>query len=312
MDLFAQMMINDYDEWFDTRDDWRDDTGEPLSLPEGVGQKRKYDTPIAADIRRYPNIEDQRPLGPTMVEKLMHFIGMLLWFFRCGRWDLAFAATSLCSRLNTWAGDAWLGLDRSMGYIRKYGNYVLRAQMHMSDTPNDLRQITYADCDLPRSGRPLSCYLTCLESDRGTFLPISFSTKAQALCCDSTTAAEWVAPCFATRDALRTRILLGDLFSRTKFNPPVLRVDNQPAISILRSGRSDSVSHMSYAVSIRLGFVKDLIYQDMLRVEYVRSAKNLADIGTKVLNATVLSSARQLNNIVAPTSAVCRGENEDH
>ena len=111
--------------------------------------------------------------------------------------------------------------------------------------------------------------------------PVSWSSRKQkGTTALSTTEAEYLAMGAAVQDIIWLRRLLADL-GEVQHSPTQLFVDNQAAISIAQSGR---VGHNRQKhIDIKHHFVKGVIAEGTVALQYVNSSNNLADPFTKGL-----------------------------
>eukprot|EP00923_Selenidium_pygospionis_P053583 GHVN01093013.1.p1 GENE.GHVN01093013.1~~GHVN01093013.1.p1 ORF type:complete len:197 (+),score=3.60 GHVN01093013.1:216-806(+) len=177
-------------------------------------------------------------------------------------------------------------LHRCIGCLSSTIEFVLRAQVHKDDRPSDLFLIVHSDSDYPPPEmRPQSCACVYLTSERGSYVPISFYSKRQPLCSDSTPSAECVAVHLALKSVIQCEILLGDLLSRRSGGraAPMLRIDSPSCLSAMKKGFSSKLGYLSKSLGIRLAFATELIDKRVVDVSYVPSRNNRSDIGTKAL-----------------------------
>eukprot|EP00923_Selenidium_pygospionis_P023370 GHVN01040733.1.p1 GENE.GHVN01040733.1~~GHVN01040733.1.p1 ORF type:complete len:145 (+),score=19.19 GHVN01040733.1:431-865(+) len=140
------------------------------------------------------------------------------------------------------------------------------------------------DSDLPTNGsRTQSCFFCYLNSTRGSFIPISFVSKVQSICCESTAASEIIAANAAMKHLMVVKAMLGDLLERgpPKQRVPILRVDNVQCLRALRTGWSQKLAYLSATIGIKISFLHDVVKQQLVEPVYVTSLANRADVGTK-------------------------------
>jgi hypothetical protein len=111
--------------------------------------------------------------------------------------------------------------------------------------------------------------------------PVSWSSKKQkGTTALSTTEAEYLALGAAVQDIIWHRRLLAD-FGEVQHSPTQLFVDNQAAIAIAESGK---VGHNRQKhIDIKHHFVKGVISEGTVALQYVNTNSNLADPFTKGL-----------------------------
>lgn len=95
----------------------------------------------------------------------------------------------------------------------------------------------------------------------------------------SSTEAKYSAAVSATQEVMHTRSLLESLGHKQE-GPTVLRCDNQSAIAIAKNPVMHSRTRH---IDVKLHFIRKAIEDNHVKVEYVATAENLADVLTKGL-----------------------------
>ncbi|MCO5556773.1 hypothetical protein L7F22_010325 [Adiantum nelumboides] len=113
---------------------------------------------------------------------------------------------------------------------------------------------------------------------------ISWISKKQPTVALSSTEAEYKATYFASCEALWLRRLLGDM-GAVQEQPTMLLCDNQSCMAIARS----PVFHArTKHIEVQYHFVRELILDGEVEMEYCPTMDNCADIFTKVLGSKTL------------------------
>jgi hypothetical protein len=112
--------------------------------------------------------------------------------------------------------------------------------------------------------------------------PISWCSKKQQCVTLSSTEAEYVGLCAAAREAVYLRGLLEEL-GYPQSEPTVIYEDNQSAIA--QTDHSTNFSRSKH-VDVQYHYVKEQVLLGSIRIAYVPSTAQLADIFTKPLNYT--------------------------
>jgi hypothetical protein len=113
---------------------------------------------------------------------------------------------------------------------------------------------------------------------------IAWQTKAQKSVALSSCEAELYALCEAVKEIMWLSSFLTEL--GVQFELPILHCDNRGAIALAQN----PVGHQrSKHINIRYYFVREAIANGVLKVEYVATSDNLADIFTKSTVAVVFS-----------------------
>ncbi|MCO5571598.1 hypothetical protein L7F22_025344 [Adiantum nelumboides] len=120
---------------------------------------------------------------------------------------------------------------------------------------------------------------------------ISWISKKQHIVALSFTEAEYKAACFASCEAFWLRRLLGDI-GAVQEQPTMLLCDNQSCMAIARN----PVFHArTKHIEVQYHFVRELILDGEVEMEYCPMMDNCADIFTKALGSKTLE--RHLHHI---------------
>ena len=114
---------------------------------------------------------------------------------------------------------------------------------------------------------------------------ISWNSRKQQTVALSTTEAEYIAASAATQEAIWLRHLLSGL-GIFQNDPSVIFEDNQSCIQVAKHPKSHS---RTKHIDIRHHFLRDKIEQKEIKLEYVSTTENLADILTKPLSSPKFS-----------------------
>jgi hypothetical protein len=118
--------------------------------------------------------------------------------------------------------------------------------------------------------------------------PVIFRSKYQKTVALSSAEAEYMALSLCTQEVVRTRQLLQDLGGRQQ-ESTVIYEDNQGAIALERNvGYHARSKH----IDICHHFVLERFYGGDVKIEYVPTAEQLADILTKALSTSRFTTLR--------------------
>lgn len=123
--------------------------------------------------------------------------------------------------------------------------------------------------------------------------PIVWKSTKQANVAQSTCEAEFIAASTACKDALWCQQLLTEINVNPR--PFNLYVDNQGAIKIITN---QQVHAKRKHIDVRYRFIRELVSDNKLVVNYVPSGQQLADILTKPLSREKFNQLREQLNIV--------------
>jgi hypothetical protein len=209
-------------------------------------------------------------------------IGSLMYLASATRPDISFAVSKLSRFLSNPGDDHWRALERVMRYLLGTKSYGL----HYSGDPavlegySDSNWISDADEIKATSG-----YVFTLGGGA-----VSWKSCKQTILTRSTMEAELTALDTATVEAEWLRELLMDLPVVEKPVPAILmNCDNQTVIAKVNSSKDNMKS--SRHVKRRLKSVRKLRNSGVIALDYIQTARNLADPFTKGLSRNVIDNA---------------------
>jgi hypothetical protein len=118
---------------------------------------------------------------------------------------------------------------------------------------------------------------------------VSWTSKLQATVALSSTEAEYMSLCAAAQEAIHLRQLLSDLgFEQQEHT--VIYDDNQGCVALAHSSRSNK---RTKHIDVRYHFVRERVENKELKIEYVPTEHQLADLLTKALEKAKLETLRR-------------------
>lgn len=223
------------------------------------------------------------------------FIGKMNYLARGTRPDLSFAVSHLATFCSTYQELHWRACERIMKYLKG----TLDAQIVYEKDGNS-RLLGYSDSDFasnPGDRKSVGAYVFRLADG-----PISWQSKKQSTVSWSTTEAEYVALGAAAREAVWLAKLDVELKFTDGLQPITIYEDNQPAIALAKNPSTNSTR--SKHIDVIYHKVRELIEDNVIRVEYLNTKKMIADLLTKPLAPTQIKTlAKFMNlNLRAPSS----------
>jgi hypothetical protein len=225
---------------------------------------RTYATPMAVE----NGIAKADEFDPTAYREL---IGSLMWMAGSTRPDIVFATMYLARASAAPTLSHWeMGL-RVVAYLARSKD----------------KGISLGGARAELEGWVDSDFGGCLETRRSTtgYLfklngsPIGWCSRRQGSTASSTTEAEYVAMSEAGREAVWLRRLLGELGERQP-GATTLHCDNQSAIHL---GKNPATHQRTKHIDIRHHILRDMVEGKSIKLEYIRTMDQLADIFTKPL-----------------------------
>lgn len=207
-------------------------------------------------------------------------IGSLMYLMLCTRPDISYAVGYL-SRFQSCSTDAhWEYLKRILRYLQ----LTKEMKLVFGNNKND-EIIGYVDSDWASDK-------TDRKSTTGYVLKLYGSTilwgsKKQNCVSLSSTEAEYIALSYALCEYLSLKNLLHDLDQH--FQPLVMYEDNQAVIRLASEfGQFARLKH----IDIRYNFAKELIQKDAIKLKYIPTTDQQADIMTKALGRNQFEKLR--------------------
>jgi hypothetical protein len=178
----------------------------------------------------------------------------------------------------------WKGLKRILRYLKGTIDMSLRFRKTQDSTIT-----TYADADWGGDSDRKSTTGFLVEVYGN---PVCWVTRKQSTVALSSTEAEYVALANASTETAWTRNLLLEL-GRKLEGPIVMYEDNQACIHLLSKWEHQRLKH----IDIKYNFIRDLCNDGIVKVVYVPSERQKADLLTKGLSATKFEKLRNLFNL---------------
>ena len=199
-------------------------------------------------------------------------VGSIIYAMTCTRPDLSWVVTKLSQYMCNPQP-----VHKSM--LKHVFRYLLGSlDRNLTFTKStELRISGYSDADWGTSKedrKSISGYYFTLNKDGPA---ISWKTKKQTTIALSSCESEYIALTFAAKEALYLKQLIEELIFDTSLIVQ-LNVDNQGAISLARN----PVQHQrSKHFDIKLHFIRDIVEKNLIKISYVTSNDNIADLMTK-------------------------------
>jgi hypothetical protein len=209
-------------------------------------------------------------------------IGSLMYLASATRPDIMFAVCKL-SRFVSNPGDVhWHAVERIMRYLKGTENYGL----HYSGSPSVLEG--YCDANWISDADEMKATTGYVFTLGGG--AVSWKSCKQTILTRSTMEAELTALDTSGVEAGWLRDLLMDLPVVEKPVPAILmNCDNQTVIVKVKSSKDNMQSNKH--IRMRLKAVRHLRNSGVIALDYIQSAKNLADPFTKGLSRVVIENA---------------------
>ena len=198
-------------------------------------------------------------------------LGALQYLARCTCPNISFAISILVKFQKNPGPTHWTALKRVYQYIRGTSDWCLTF-----GNPDDTDLYGYADADgMSQTNRKaISGYVFKVYGGA-----VSWQSKQQDIIALSTTEAELVASVNASKEAIWLRNMTTQLFDPITTSTTLL-VDNMGAQKV---AANDANQRMTKHMDIRFHWIRFEIEKKTIRLQYVPTEDNVADIFTKAL-----------------------------
>jgi hypothetical protein len=243
---------------------------------EEMKNMKEYETPASQNDTVMRPIEKEERLSQEGQSKYRSGVGTLLWLMKHSRPDIANAVREASKVMDGATKAHWKYLLRIIKYILSTRNHTLQYTVNDNHKygihMRGLCDSDYAgDRDTRKSVTGYVIYLSgCL---------ITWKSKSQKSVTLSSSEAEYVSISEITKDILFVKQVLEFLGQEIE-SPIKIQVDNIGAIYMAENGAS---SNQTKHVNTRYHFVRELIEDGTLMIEFVKSENNDSDIFTKNL-----------------------------
>lgn len=220
----------------------------------------------------------KRDEGILTTKPYKALLGCLQYLALMSRPDLCFSVNFFSQFQSSPSDSHWSGLQRILRYLQ--GTKTYRLVYHRST--NEAPLTGYADADFANG-------LDDRRSTSGIMYTVfgntvSWKTKKQTLVVLSSTEAEFVALCEASKEGMWLSNLLHEI--GIDVLPFRIHEDNIPCISIAEEPRHHQ---RTKHIDIKYAFVRELIKEKKIELNYIPTDFQLADIFTKALGEAKFS-----------------------
>ncbi|CAE7029195.1 GIP [Symbiodinium natans] len=216
-----------------------------------------------------------------------------LWLARLSRPDVMKPLSDLTRRVTCWSIADDKRLFRLMCYL--HSTPELSITHTMGDEPENLKLSLYTDADHASDvehAHSTSGMILCIEGEH-SFWPLCWASKKQTATSRSTTEAEII----SLSPGVFGEALPMQQFMEKVFGREVLlqcHQDNSAVIQIVHAGYSPKLRHVSKTHRIDLSSLYEVYEDPYVRLTYINTDKQRADIFTKALAPAKFPAALQL------------------
>lgn len=199
-------------------------------------------------------------------------VGSLMHLAIVSRPDIMFAVSMVSRYLNCYDHTHYAVVKKIMKYLKETKDYGLNYTSMMQHQVEGYSDADYANDTTTR--RSMTGYVFMKNG-----AAVTWASQRQASVALSTTEAEFMAACAATKEAMWIRQLLKDI-GEYKQNLICLNIDNQSAICVIKN--VDYHKRCKH-IEVRYNFVKERYVDKQIDLNYICTNEQNADIFTKAL-----------------------------
>ena len=242
-----------------------------------VKSKQEYLTPGTPNIT-ITKVKEGEPgrVSKAIQSKYRSGVGMLLYLVKHSRPDIANAVRELSKAMDGANEGAWKELLRVIKYVLSTRDFGLNVKPTF---PNDgsgkwaVRVFSDSDWAGDRVSRlSISGYILYVLG-----VPIIWRSKGQSSVALSSAEAEYYALSEAAKEIKFIAQLLETMGIKVQ-QPIIVHVDNMGAIYM---SENEVISSRTKHIDIRRHFIRECIVDGLVKIQFVRSENNTADIFTK-------------------------------
>ena len=210
-------------------------------------------------------------------------VGAVLYAANITRVDLQFIIGTLARYVSKPLGKHMLAIDRVLKYINITKDRKL--SFDYSDPKNRIEQIdavVYTDSDWATDitdRRSTTGWLVMINNS-----PVAWQSKKQSTVATSTAEAEYYAIGEAVKEALFIRQWIKHYYYNHDLTIPIIKSDNDGAI--LMSDHATDHNRTKH-IDVKHHFIRQHTHRKDVKIEYIETSKQLADILTKAVKSVV-------------------------
>lgn len=199
-------------------------------------------------------------------------VGSLMHVAIVSRPDIMFAVSLVSRFLNCYDESHWTAVKKILKYLKDTINFGLCYQSVKSPELVGYSDADYANDITTRRSTTGYIFIKCGAA-------VTWCSQRQHTVALSTTEAEFMAACSATKEAIWIKQLLCDL-GEFKQQLVVINIDNQSAISVIKN---INFHKRCKHIDTKYHFIKEKYYGRVIDLKYVSTCNQLADSLTKAL-----------------------------
>jgi hypothetical protein len=207
------------------------------------------------------------------IREYQRLVGKANWLVRATRPDIAFVT----QRLSQYTHNPTIRHLGGVTYLLKYLSNTRDYQIRYAGGTEDLKLLGYSDTDYAADDatrKSTNGYIFILNGGA-----ISWSSKLQRSVTTSTTEAEYTGLSYSSKEAIWIRSFLEQLGYK-QLEPTTIYGDNQSAIALVKN---PEFHVRTKHIDIAIHYVRELVEDNLIDIQYISTKEMLADILTKPL-----------------------------
>ena len=236
-------------------------------------------------------------------------VGSLLWLSNGTRPDISYAVSQVAKYMSNPGMEHWKAVKRILRYLKgtmdrkivyngksnidiigyDKGECNVTPNLNPNDSRRKRKLDAFADADWGSDSdtrRSVTGYVFMLAGG-----PISWQSRQQSTVALSSMEAEYMSACAATQEAIWLRSVLIDLGIMQKTEGIVINEDNKSCIEF--SNNPGSYRRTKH-IDIKYHFVRERTLTGEVKLEYIPTKSQIADIFTKALAKDLFTKFRDL------------------
>lgn len=224
--------------------------------------------------------------GEGVVNKeYMSLVGALLYLAMMTRPDIAYAVQALGRHLQSSGQEHWTAAKRVLRYL---AGTMYKGIMYGRVKEPGMKVIGFSDSDWGGdrdTRRSITAYIFLLVGGA-----ISWMSRLQQTVALSSAEAEYMAVCEAAKEAIYLRRVLKSLGYEQE-GPTIIYEDNQACIAM---SENPVLHKRTKHIDMRYHFTRERVQSQEIKLRYVATQYQLADLLTKALNHERVASLREV------------------
>jgi hypothetical protein len=263
------------------------DNAKHVSTPE-VEMRKMIGTKIMRDDSIYESDNNESDLSDSEINTCRVEIGSLIYASVSTRPDITHATNIVSRYMTNPTKMSVVMIKRILRYLAGVPHLGLIYDNKSNNSDGEVIISGYCDADWGGDlvdRKSTTGYCTFINNNL-----ISWNSKKQRTVALSSTEAEYMAINEVAKELMWLRIILKEMNVKVK-TPSILYVDNQSAIKI---SENDTEHDRTKHIDIRYYFIRDLISSGEMKLRWVSTGEQLADIFTKPLGGTIFTNLRDI------------------